>query len=81
VILSLQNADFNKASTEWTDDANRRKRTLRKERDQTFQHIRVALARLGEREQLTALEKMTFNERIATIDRWLSAKQAQAPRH
>jgi outer membrane biosynthesis protein TonB len=81
VILSLQNDDFNKVSTEWTDEANQRKRALRKQRDQTFQQIKVSLARLGERDQLVALEKLTFNDRIATIDRWLSAKQAQAPRH
>ena len=73
IVLSLQNDDFNKAASEWTHDANQRKRTLRKQREQTFQQIRVALARLGEREQLARLDRMTFNDRIATIDRWLSA--------
>jgi hypothetical protein len=81
IMLSLQNDDFNKVSSEWTDDANQRKRALRKQRDQTFQQIKVALARLGERDQLARLEKMPFNDRIATIDRWLSAQQVQAPRH
>jgi hypothetical protein len=80
IVLSLQNDDFNKASASWTDDAKQRKRTLRKQREQSFQQIRVALARLGERDQLAHLERLTFNERIATIDRWLSAQPAQAPR-
>ena len=79
VVLSLQNDDFNKASTEWSDAATQRKRSLRKQREQTYQQIKVAFARLGERDQLTQLEKMMFNERIATIDRWLSAQQ-HAPR-
>lgn len=80
IVMSLQNDDFNKVSSSWTDEAKQKKRTLRKQREQTFQQIRVALARLGERDQLVRLERLPFNERIATIDRWLSAQPAQAPR-
>jgi hypothetical protein len=76
IMLSLQNDDFNKVSSEWTDEANAKKRTLRKQRDQTFQQIRVALARLGQHNQLAQLDRMSLSERIATIDRWLSAQQA-----
>ena len=80
IVLSLQNDDFNKASSSWTDESQRRKRSLRKQREQTFQQMRVALARLGERDQLAHLERLTFNERIATLDRWLSAQLAPAQR-
>jgi hypothetical protein len=80
IVMSLHNDDFNKVSASWTDEAKQKKRTLRKQREQSFQQIRVALARLGERDQLAHLEKLTFNERIATIDRWLSAQPAQPPR-
>jgi hypothetical protein len=37
-----------------------------------FQQIRVALARLGERDQLARLEKLPFGDRIAELDRFLS---------
>jgi hypothetical protein len=78
LALSVQNDDFNKASGEWTDDARARKREVRKQREQTFQQIKVALARLGERDQLARLEKLPFDERIAAIDRYLSTPQARS---
>jgi hypothetical protein len=75
IMLSLQNDDFTRASAEWSDEAQHRKRQLRKQREQTFQQIKVTLARLGEREQLQRLEKLSFQDRIATIDRYLSSQQ------
>jgi hypothetical protein len=74
LTLSVQNDDFTRASSEWSDDAPQRRRQLRKEREQTFQQIKVALARLGEREQLQRLEKLSFQDRIATLDRYLSSQ-------
>jgi hypothetical protein len=71
--LKQQNADFDRASSGWTDEAKAAKRDLRKQRDQTFNQIKVALARLGDRDQLPQLEKLPFNERIATLDRYLSS--------
>jgi len=80
IMLSVQNDEHNHAATKWTDEARARKRDARKQRDQTFQRIRVALARLGERDQLAKLEKMPFDERIAALDRYLSAAvPARAP--
>jgi hypothetical protein len=80
IMLSLQNDDFARASSAWTDEAKERKRMLRRERDQTYQKIKVALARLGERDQLARLERLSFDERIATLDRFLSAHPATPPR-
>jgi len=77
IMLSLQNDDYTRASGEWSDEAQQRKRTLRKQREQTFQQIKVALARLGERDQLQRLEKLSFQDRIATIDRYLSSQQVR----
>ncbi len=74
IVLSLQNDDFNRWSSSWADDARTRKRQLRKDREQTYQRIKVALARLGERDQLANLEKQPFGERIATLDKYLSAQ-------
>ena len=50
-----------------------RLRELRKQRDHTFNQIKVALARLGDRDQLPQLEKLPFNERIVTLDRYLAS--------
>jgi len=79
IMLSIQNDDFTKASTEWSDDAQQRKRLLRKQREQTFQQIKVTLARLGERDQLQRLEKLPFQDRIATLDRFLSSQPVRPP--
>ncbi len=79
ITLSLQNDDFARASSEWSDEAQQRKRQLRKQREQTFQQIKVTLARLGAREQLQRLEKLPFQERIATIDQFLSSLQLARP--
>jgi hypothetical protein len=73
IMLSVQNDEYNRAATEWTDEARARKHEARKQREQTFQRIKVALARLGEREPLARLEKLPFDERIAMLDRYLSA--------
>ena len=75
IMLSIQNDDFTRASSEWSNEAQQRKRQLRREREQTFQQIKVTLARLGERDQLQRLEKLPFQDRIATIDRYLSSQQ------
>jgi hypothetical protein len=79
LMMSIQNDDFTRASSEWSDDAQQRKRQLRKLREQTFQQIKVTLARLGAREQLQLLEKLPFQDRIATLDRYLSALQPGRP--
>jgi hypothetical protein len=73
IMLSVQNDEYCHAATKWTDDARARKQEARKQREQTFQRIKVALARLGERDQLARLEKLPYDERISTLDRYLSA--------
>jgi hypothetical protein len=73
IMLSVQNDEYSHNATKWTDEARARKREARKQRDQVFQRIKVALARLGEREQLARLERLPFDERIAVLDRYLSA--------
>jgi hypothetical protein len=73
IMLCVQNDDHAHNAGKWTDEARARKREARKQRDLVYQRIKVALARLGERDQLARLEKLTFDERIATLDRYLSA--------
>ncbi|HUJ56878.1 MAG TPA: hypothetical protein VLX92_00140 [Kofleriaceae bacterium] len=78
VTMSLQNDDFRRASGGWTEHDKLRKRELRKAREHTFQRIRVALARLGERDQLARLDKLPFDERITMLDKFLSAPAARS---
>ncbi|HET7501400.1 MAG TPA: hypothetical protein VFK02_10370 [Kofleriaceae bacterium] len=73
IMMSVQNDEFSHASTKWTDDARARKHEARKQREHAFQRIKVALARLGERDLLARLEKLPFDDRIAALDRYLSA--------
>jgi len=78
IMLSVQNDEFNHASTMWSEEARARKLEARKQRDQIYQRVKVALARLGERDLLARLDKLPFNDRIAALDRYLSA--AMPPR-
>jgi hypothetical protein len=73
IVMSVQNDEYNHASTMWGEEARARKQEARRQREQAFQRIKVGLARLGERELLTRLEKLPFGERIASLDRYLSA--------
>ncbi|HEX3483221.1 MAG TPA: hypothetical protein VHT91_49760 [Kofleriaceae bacterium] len=73
IMMSVQNDEYNHAATLWTDEARGRKHEARKQREQVFQRIKVALARLGERDLLARLDRLPFNDRIAALDRYLSA--------
>jgi len=73
IMMSVQNDEYNHAASLWTDEARGRKQEARKQREHAFQRIKVALARLGERDLLARLDKLPFNDRIATLDRYLSA--------
>ena len=79
IMMSVQNDDYNHAATMWTDEAKARKHEARKQREQVFQRIKVALARLGERDLLARLDRLPFSERIATLDRYLSAALPARP--
>ena len=73
IMLSVQNDEYNHAASLWTDEARGRKQEARKQREQVFQRIKVALARLGERDLLARLDRLPFNDRITALDRYLSA--------
>jgi hypothetical protein len=79
IMMSVANDDYNHAATMWTDEAKARKHEARKQREQVFQRIKVGLARLGERELLSRLDKLPFNDRIAALDRYLSAALPPRP--
>jgi hypothetical protein len=72
--LSTQNAAFDRVANEWSADARAQKRELRKQREQTFLSIKVSLARLGARDQLSRLEKLPFQARIEDLERYLHSQ-------
>jgi hypothetical protein len=72
--LTALNGDFTNAASAWGAAAAARKRELRKQREQTFQRIKVSLARLGARDQLSKLERLPFDERIEALGIYLSAR-------
>jgi hypothetical protein len=63
--------EFERASTGWSEEARAQKGRLRKERDQSFLQIKVALARLGERERIDRLEKLPYQQRIEDLEKYL----------
>lgn len=79
IMLSILQDDFLRAADDWTEDARLRKRSLRKEREQTFQRIRVSLVRLGDRDQLTKLERLPFTERISALERYVANQPPGRP--
>ena len=79
IMLSILQDDFLRAGDDWTEDARLRKRSLRKEREQTFQRIRVSLVRLGDRDQLSKLERLPFTERIAALERYVANQPPGRP--
>jgi hypothetical protein len=79
IMMSVQNDEYNHAATLWTDEARGRKQEARKQREHVFQRIKVALARLGERDLLARLDRLPFNDRIAALDRYLSAAIPHKP--
>ena len=81
IMLSVQNDEYAHAASQWSADAKAKKRDAMKQREQTYQKIKVALARLGERDTLAKLEKLPFEDRIAQIDRYLTAQQSMRPQH
>jgi hypothetical protein len=72
--LGTQNADFSAAASAWGKAAVARKRELRRQREQTFQRIKVSLARLGARDLLSKLERLPFEERIDALGIYLSSR-------
>jgi hypothetical protein len=70
--MKKQHDEFERASAGWSDGDRAKKKAQRKERDQTFLRVKLALARLGERDRITKLERAPFSERIADLDRYLA---------
>jgi hypothetical protein len=71
--LRDQHDAFERASAGWSEDAEKRKRAARKQREETYLQIKVALARLGDRDIIGRLDKLPFEARIRDIEAHLAA--------
>lgn len=65
--LDKQNAAFEHASSGWTRDATKRKKTVRRERQDTLLQVQVMLARLGQAKLVEQLEPMPFRAKVAEL--------------
>jgi hypothetical protein len=69
--LRRENDDYERAAASWTREAGGQKKELRKVREQTLLDIQVALARLGEVDRLSQLERLPFEKKLAHLESFL----------
>jgi hypothetical protein len=77
--LREHHAEVERAATGWSEAARARKRSERKQREQAFLRIKVALARLGERERIGRLERLPYQQRIDDIEAYVAHMAQPAP--
>jgi hypothetical protein len=69
--LRRQHAEYEQAAAAWSEEASAKKRYLRQARDETFLRIKVLLARLGEVERLSSIDRLPFQKKIESIEAFL----------
>jgi hypothetical protein len=69
--LKEQNNGYEEAARGWSPDAKAKKRDLMRAREDTWLAISLLLARFGEVERLTGIEKVPYAQRIAQLEGWL----------
>jgi hypothetical protein len=74
--LREHHGEVERAATGWSEESRARKRSERRQREQTFLRIKVALARLGERDRIQRLERLPYQQRIDDMETFV-ARMAQ----
>ncbi len=69
--LRHEHYEYELAAQSWTPEAEEKKRTLRKARAQTLLDIQVVLARLGEVNRLSEIERLPFERKLAFLESFL----------
>ncbi len=69
--LRAEHDEYERVSSEWSKGSGAQKRELRKAREQTLLDLQVALARLGEVDRLTQLERLPFEQKLAYLESFL----------
>ncbi len=72
--LRRQHTEFEQAAAGWSEDATAKKRYLRQARDETLLRIKVLLARLGEVQRLTAIERLPYQKKLEMIESFLEER-------
>ena len=71
VQLREQHEGYEEASGGWSPEAKARKRELFRQREETWLAISLLLARFGEVERISGIEKVPFAQRIAQLSEYL----------
>jgi hypothetical protein len=77
--LREHHGEVERAANGWSEESRARKRAERRQREQTFLRIKVALARLGERDRIQRLERLPYQQRIDDIETYVARMQTAPP--
>jgi hypothetical protein len=80
--LSALHQDFERAASGWSDDERAEKKRFRTARAEALLQVKVLLARLGEVDRLTQIERLPFERKIEALEQYLresKAKEASVP--
>ncbi len=69
--LKRQHVEYEQAAASWSEEAAAKKRYLRQARDETLLQVKVLLARLGEVERLSVIERVPFRKKVENIEAFL----------
>jgi hypothetical protein len=69
--LRALHEEYERLGEQWSPMANARKKDLRRARDSTLLEAKVLLARLGEVERLSAIERQPFTGKIRELEKFL----------
>jgi hypothetical protein len=75
VELRQLHQEFERAASEWSEDARAEKKKFRQARAEALLQVRVLLARLGEIDRLGQLERLPFGRKIEELEGYLREKQ------
>jgi len=67
--------EFERAASEWSEDARAEKKKFRQARAEALLQVRVLLARLGEIDRLGQLERLPFGRKIEELEGYLRQTQ------
>jgi hypothetical protein len=82
VELRALHQDFERAASGWSDDDRAEKKRFRTARAEALLQVKVLLARLGEVDRLSQIERLPFERKIEALEQYLresKSKEASVP--
>ena len=73
--LKRQHEDYERIASSWSADATAKKKRLRQLRTETVLQVNVLLARLGEVDRQGRIEKMSYDNKIRELERYLEEEK------